>query len=179
MVLLAALVLAATLAQSNGDGLLGTATLIAPAECRISAKAGANVTVRVDPKDGWAAKGSVAGSLFIVINTMPGTPVYAYDVNFVQGVAVPSDVGTSYRFTFEGPIRRVPESSVRAPAKLTPPPAMPIFAISNEEQGWLLLEVFSADVTRSDNGSAARLSVTDVRQSGHGVYRIAPCTFEP
>ena len=158
-----------------------TATLIAPAPCTISANDPTDVTIRVDPKDGWTAKSFVAGRLFIVIGTFPHITQYGYnDGGYpVRGVPVLSDAGTTYTFTFKAPIRRIADESGNLPGRpITPPPVQPIFALSQEERGWLRLELFVPHVMGSDGASGTDVSATNVMQFGHGNYRIGPCTLE-
>ena len=159
-----------------------TITLMAPSPCIISAKDPAGVTIRVEPTDGSTAKSPVAGSLFIVIGTIPHITQYGYNDGAypVRGVPISGDAGTSYTFTFKAPIRRIADESGNLPGRpITPPPIQPIFALSHEVRGWLRLELFVPRVTGSGRPSGIDVNATNTMQIGHGVYRIGPCRFEP
>jgi len=182
MIGLTSFLLAVTVVQARSDNLAATATLIAPATCIMSAKDPAGVTIRVDPTDGSTAKSPVAGSLFIVIGTIPHITQYGYNDGAypVRGVPISGDAGTSYTFTFKAPIRRIADESGNLPGRpITPPPIQPIFALSHEVRGWLRLELFVPRVTGSGRPSGIDVNATNTMQIGHGVYRIGPCRFEP
>jgi hypothetical protein len=172
MIGFASLLLAVTVVQNRSDNLGATATLVAPATCTISAKAAPDVTIRIDPKNGWVANPpGVVARLRLVFDS--GLPEYSYNGGAfpVQGVPVSNGAGTSYTFTFRTPIL-----SIRGEAG-TPPKVVEqggrIFALTHEEHGWLVVELIAPNET--GNGS----NVTEAGLVGTGHYRIGPCKFEP
>jgi len=177
MIGLTSLLLAVTLAQGGIENLAGTATLIAPATCVISAKAAPDVTVRIDPKNGWVAEApGVVGHLRLVIDS--GLPGYGYNGGFpVQGVPISNGADTSYTFTFKAPILSIRTSGGPPPGKIVEPGGR-TFALTQEEHGSLVLDLIVPNVA-GNSTSGIHPNVTRAGQSGTGVYRIRSCTFEP